>query len=154
MGLNSYFSGSAVEILRNKLRNISGGLDFFKLEPFRNAKQCTVPAIFAYSYGDKFTKAYHSEQILKNYAGPKKVQIFKGDHNSARTQDFYQAILNLLHEYTPIKQPPACSNLHRTSANTNARGLSIGQGPETGARTPQINNCWLMEGMNGNSRLP
>lgn len=98
MGLSSFFSGSGVDIVKDKLVKLSGGYDLFQLEPYKNAMLCKVPAVFAFSYEDKLIKAHHSETIMKNYGGPMEKIIFQGDHNTFRPKKYFEDIMNYLKE--------------------------------------------------------
>jgi len=52
----------------NKLQKTTG-YDFKKLETWKSAELCIVPAVFAYSFEDKLINANHSLTLFKHYHG-------------------------------------------------------------------------------------
>lgn len=60
MQLSSFLLSSALDFIRQKLKEKSGH-DLFLIEPYKDAVECKIPAIFSYSYQDTLVKYENSE---------------------------------------------------------------------------------------------
>jgi hypothetical protein len=72
--------------------------DINNLSPIDHVDKCFIPVIFAHGNQDNFILPHHSEDLLKKYAGDKKLMKFDGDHNSNRPDHFLDAAVIFLYQ--------------------------------------------------------
>ena len=85
----------AVDMLRQAVKQ-RAGFDINKINVLDAARHCNTPVLFGHAIDDQLVLASHTRTLHKEYTGPKEVNIFEGDHNSIRPQEFRdQALLFL-----------------------------------------------------------
>lgn len=68
--------------------------EFKDLDMINYAKNSQVPCVFVTSKDDQFVSSEHVETLYKNYLGKKKILYAEGDHNTERSAEFLNRILN------------------------------------------------------------
>jgi pimeloyl-ACP methyl ester carboxylesterase len=77
----------AVDLLRQAVMQ-RAGFDIDKINVLEAARHCNAPVLFGHAADDQLVLSSHSENLYKEYGGPKEINVFEGDHNSIRPQDF------------------------------------------------------------------
>jgi pimeloyl-ACP methyl ester carboxylesterase len=77
----------AVDLLRQAVLS-RAGFDIDKIDVIEAARHCNAPVLFGHAADDQLVLASHTRNLYKEYGGPKQINVFEGDHNSIRPQDF------------------------------------------------------------------
>ncbi|XP_074302685.1 uncharacterized protein LOC141634395 [Silene latifolia] len=77
--------------------------DIMDLNTIKVAKYSFVPVLFGHAIDDDFIQPHHSERIIDVYMGDKNIIKFEGDHNSPRTQFYFDSISIF---FNNVLQPP------------------------------------------------
>ena len=77
----------AVDMLRHAVIS-RAGFDIDKIDVLQAARHCAAPVLFGHAADDQLVLASHTRNLYKNYGGPKEINVFEGDHNSIRPQEF------------------------------------------------------------------
>ena len=85
----------AVDMLRSAVIQ-RAGFDFNEINVIDAARHCNAPVLIGHAADDQLVLASHAHEIFHQYGGPKKINVFEGDHNSIRPQTFReQAVRHL-----------------------------------------------------------
>ncbi|TVU32932.1 hypothetical protein EJB05_24697 [Eragrostis curvula] len=104
----------AVQYMRRIIQK-RAKFDIMDLNVLKLAPKMFIPALFGHALNDMFIQPHHCDNIHLAYGGDKNIIKFEGDHNSPRSQSYYDAVsiffYSILH---PPQLPTARSNkLHK-----------------------------------------
>jgi alpha-beta hydrolase superfamily lysophospholipase len=85
----------AVDLLRQAVKQ-RAGFDIDKVNVLEAARHCNAPVLLGHAADDQLVLASHSRNLYAEYGGPKELNVFEGDHNSIRPQDFRDQALQFL----------------------------------------------------------
>jgi len=85
----------AVDMLRQAVKQ-RARFDIDKVNVLEAARHCNAPVLFGHAADDQLVLASHTHSLHKEYGGPKELNVFEGDHNSIRPQDFRDQALKFL----------------------------------------------------------
>ncbi|XP_022724361.1 uncharacterized protein LOC111281055 isoform X2 [Durio zibethinus] len=95
----------AVQYMRRVIQK-KAKFDIMGLNCLKVAPKTFIPALFGHASGDKFIQPHHSDLIFRSYAGDKNIIKFDGDHNSSRSQFYYDSVSVFFYN---VLQPPKVS---------------------------------------------
>lgn len=90
-------------VLKRSIKT-KANFDIELIDPLSHVPFIKTPAMFGAAGGDTFVVPDHSRQLHDEYAGPKKLVIFEGDHNSERPLTFLFQVSEFLKEHM-LKAP-------------------------------------------------
>jgi len=149
---------SAIDALRAAVLS-RAGFDIDALDVASRARHCQAPALIAHAEGDLLVPAHHSERLVEEYGGPKKVEIFPGGgHNSPRPGGFNGRAADFLAECfrsknasrtccVQMRRDSLAARPARSSRRRAARYFLYGGGgcccwPPFGSSPPSSRGCW------------
>ncbi|XAR53900.1 hypothetical protein NMG60_11022635 [Bertholletia excelsa] len=101
----------AVQYMRRVIQK-KAKFDIMDLDCIKVASKTFIPTLFGHANGDKFIQPHHSEIIFKLYAGDKNIIKFDGDHNSSRSQFYYDSVSIFFYN---ILRPPQVTSAYSST---------------------------------------
>ncbi|XP_077219469.1 alpha/beta-Hydrolases superfamily protein isoform X2 [Tasmannia lanceolata] len=106
----------AIQYMR-KVISRKAKFDIMDLDAIKVAKCCFVPVLLGHAINDDFIRPHHSDRIYDSYAGEKNIIKFEGDHNSPRSQFYFDSITIFFHNVLNPPKDVFAENLFPTIHN-------------------------------------
>ena len=96
--LPKFIINSMIQTLQKTIQE-KANFDINDIEPFLFAQKCKIPAIFCHGKEDTFIDVHHCNDLYNIYPGEKNQNLFKGDHNTIRSEEFKKYSSRFFYNY-------------------------------------------------------
>jgi len=108
--ISSLFGKYIYNKLKKKVLK-KAAFDIEDLKPIEAIKNCYVPAFFFTTNKDKVVPGHHAKELHSVYPGEKEYLETKGNHNSRRQPEVYEAMLNFIEKIFARKNEELNKNI-------------------------------------------
>ena len=140
LGIPKALTRVALAVLKRSVRR-RAGFSIDDVAPLDVVSQVHCPAFFGHGRGDTFVSPEHSRRLAAAYGGEARLELFEGDHNSLRPDEFYDEAAEFMLRALRIEELlGGCEAFWRAAAG--ATGALSRRSAEPASPRRELNPPW------------